>query len=88
MSGAMRPIMRKTPASDGAPRANGKRRLDAIRARLVRDADPMGHRSKSEPERVAPVVAGRNDPCPCGSGAKVKRCPHPDGFELREPVDA
>jgi uncharacterized protein YecA (UPF0149 family) len=23
---------------------------------------------------AAPRAAGRNDPCPCGSGAKYKRC--------------
>ncbi len=26
-----------------------------------------------EPVRVAPKV-GRNEPCPCGSGKKAKRC--------------
>jgi preprotein translocase subunit SecA len=41
---------------------------------------------KTEPQRVAPLNArgpvkqatsdkvGRNDPCPCGSGKKYKRC--------------
>ncbi|MBS2026489.1 MAG: SEC-C domain-containing protein [Deltaproteobacteria bacterium] len=24
--------------------------------------------------RVSPVVIGRNDPCPCGSGEKFKKC--------------
>ena len=28
---------------------------------------------RSEPRRNAPKV-GRNDPCPCGSGKKYKRC--------------
>ncbi|MFO0747785.1 MAG: SEC-C metal-binding domain-containing protein [Myxococcota bacterium] len=30
-------------------------------------------RQKAEPRRVGPTV-GRNDPCPCGSGKKHKRC--------------
>ena len=68
--------------------SGGRRRADQRETARARQLDPMWHRSKSEPERVEPVVAGRNDPCPCGSGAKVKRCPHPDGFELREQVDA
>ena len=29
--------------------------------------------AKVDPENVAPKV-GRNDPCPCGSGLKSKRC--------------
>jgi uncharacterized protein len=28
---------------------------------------------KSEPRRTTPKV-GRNDPCPCGSGRKYKKC--------------
>jgi SWIM/SEC-C metal-binding protein len=30
-------------------------------------------RNPPEPFRVAPKV-GRNEPCPCGSGAKFKKC--------------
>ena len=30
-------------------------------------------RSKAEPVRVE-KIAGRNDPCPCGSGKKYKSC--------------
>ncbi len=29
---------------------------------------------KEEPQPVAPSKAGRNDPCPCGSGKKYKKC--------------
>jgi uncharacterized protein YecA (UPF0149 family) len=25
-------------------------------------------------QSAAPVQAGRNDPCPCGSGKKYKKC--------------
>jgi uncharacterized protein YecA (UPF0149 family) len=28
---------------------------------------------EATPERAAPI-AGRNDPCPCGSGKKFKKC--------------
>lgn len=34
-----------------------------------------GHwRYRDGEARVVPVEIGRNDPCPCGSGAKFKKC--------------
>jgi uncharacterized protein len=39
--------------------------------REQRQVSPGAHRT--EPRRNAPKV-GRNDPCPCGSGKKYKRC--------------
>ena len=39
--------------------------------RAQRQVSPGTHRS--EPRRSTPKV-GRNDPCPCGSGKKYKRC--------------
>jgi uncharacterized protein len=36
-----------------------------------RQGKPVTH--TSEPRRSTPKV-GRNDPCPCGSGKKYKRC--------------
>lgn len=33
----------------------------------------MDDKGKGEPRRVE-ATAGRNDPCPCGSGKKFKRC--------------
>lgn len=36
-------------------------------------AENYGEESQPEPVRVGPKV-GRNDPCPCGSGKKYKRC--------------
>jgi len=39
--------------------------------RAHRQVSPGAHRT--EPRRNAPKV-GRNDPCPCGSGKKYKRC--------------
>jgi hypothetical protein len=46
---------------------------------VVRDAEFHARlRAESETqarrERVAPGGAGRNDPCPCGSGLKYKKC--------------
>src|SRR5436305_1474955 len=38
-------------------------------ARLRAEAETQARRS-----RVAPGSAGRNDPCPCGSGLKYKKC--------------
>ncbi len=32
-------------------------------------------RGRLDPLEAAPTV-GRNDPCPCGSGVKAKRCCH------------
>lgn len=37
--------------------------------------------------RVVPSIPGRNDPCPCGSGQKFKRCckPKKDMIEIFNP---
>jgi hypothetical protein len=32
------------------------------------------------------MTAGRNDPCPCGSGRKYKRCCLPKNEELKKPA--
>ncbi len=32
------------------------------------------HAAAVEPARAASKTAGRNDPCPCGSGRKFKKC--------------
>ena len=46
---------------------------------------PTDHRRAWLEELLAPVPGvGRNDPCPCGSGRKAKRC-HPAGLGEREP---
>jgi hypothetical protein len=36
-------------------------------------AGDVGDQGPAEPDR-APVKVGRNDPCPCGSGKKYKKC--------------
>ncbi|MGD0470183.1 MAG: SEC-C metal-binding domain-containing protein [Terriglobales bacterium] len=38
---------------------------------MHRQVSPSAHRS--EPRRSASKL-GRNDPCPCGSGKKYKKC--------------
>jgi hypothetical protein len=54
--------------------------VSAARARLLAEAGRLAHRH-GDPHRffiTPPVVLGprpgRNDPCPCGSGRKYKRC--------------
>jgi hypothetical protein len=60
----------------------GVEAISPARARLLAEAlrlaerhgDPHGYlASVPQPTRRAPRV-GRNDPCPCGSGRKFKRC--------------
>jgi uncharacterized protein len=41
----------------------------ATRWRAGQQLEPLGHQT-----RPAGQIAGRNDPCPCGSGRKYKRC--------------
>lgn len=38
---------------------------------VARDSSPNGIACKV---KAKPVQAGRNEPCPCGSGKKFKRC--------------
>ncbi len=58
---------RNAPFEGNAARASVRQiaweLLETLRPRLSPDG-----------ELVAPSVAGRNDPCPCGSGEKFKRC--------------
>ena len=52
-----------------------RRELDRVRA--ARDAGPPLTPTESMPSLQASFgggAVGRNDPCPCGSGAKFKRC--------------
>jgi hypothetical protein len=58
--------------------------IEANVATIVRGIDEAAERGRAarprkfpEPDeiaRIAPKKIGRNDPCPCGSGAKVKQC--------------
>jgi uncharacterized protein YecA (UPF0149 family) len=40
----------------------------------IKTTEPNGQRHYSSGLPVFPSLAGRNDPCPCGSGQKYKRC--------------
>lgn len=56
---------------------NGRTQVVSERSRFERPTDtaPWRYvgREKATPIKVAPK-AGRNDPCPCGSGQKYKKC--------------
>ena len=55
---------------------------EAKRSEVVKVTSTGG---AGEPAKRKPVVAakkvGRNDPCPCGSGKKYKKCCGADGSE-------
>jgi uncharacterized protein len=53
--------------------------------RSHRQVSPDAHRS--EPRRTAPK-GRRNDPCPCGSGKKYKKCCGPGDHELNPQPNA
>jgi preprotein translocase subunit SecA len=66
------------PAAAGLP-AGGPQRRQALRPAPTAPVPGGGARQGSPPgARQAPVMAprkvGRNDPCPCGSGKKYKKC--------------
>ncbi|QDV35651.1 SEC-C metal-binding domain-containing protein [Tautonia plasticadhaerens] len=52
-----------------SPEVQAVVRMEEMHARLRSEAESLGRR-----ERVQPGSAGRNDPCPCGSGLKYKKC--------------
>jgi preprotein translocase subunit SecA len=65
------------------PQAYQRPALDAAAAERILGPAPKGPsatavRTNLETEPAKPVVAadkvGRNDPCPCGSGKKYKKC--------------
>ncbi len=61
-----------TSSSSGARRDEDSRPIEIAPSRAK--APPRGHRrSKRQPIVAGPKI-GRNDPCPCGSGKKYKKC--------------
>jgi len=82
-----RPAPRRTPLILNDPSAESKSILNsAPRAQTAEPASPFGPSHDKQPPRVGgddaavktvrrdePKV-GRNDPCPCGSGKKYKKC--------------
>jgi hypothetical protein len=47
---------------------------DGGKSHMKRITETEGKDHNPEPRRVAEPKAGRNDPCPCGSGKKYKKC--------------
>ncbi|HLJ56666.1 MAG TPA: SEC-C metal-binding domain-containing protein, partial [Chthonomonadaceae bacterium] len=64
------PNDRRQPAAD--PSGGSQRAVTGSAAGVSADSD-RSDSEWSEPY-VAPVRPGRNDPCPCGSGKKFKKC--------------
>ena len=70
------------PASESEPEASAEDIPEEFRHRDstqnlsysgASEAEAVAEPAKPEPARAAPRV-GRNDPCPCGSGKKYKKC--------------
>ena len=72
-------VMLPDPKHDGKSALSDEQRLSLIRAlpeiALATKAHWQGdwHPLLDAPVQRAPKI-GRNDPCPCGSGKKYKRC--------------
>ena len=67
-------------------RGDGPAALRHLRLAGIADSDEQVQRL-TERQTVRPLV-GRNDPCPCGSGAKFKRCCERTGGPLPDRIDA
>jgi len=66
-------------ARENIKKPDGKDELRAVYQRLIDLADETGNRAESDRymhllESLEARKVGRNDPCPCGSGKKYKRC--------------
>ena len=64
------------PMSD-AEQAAKEREREETRRRQMRERDLVYGAPDSEaapPQRREAAKVGRNDPCPCGSGKKFKKC--------------
>jgi uncharacterized protein len=67
----------RTPAGEAGLNylcAGLKRFFLHSRAPLARMAAREREREQAPGPRAAPGKVGRNDPCPCGSGLKFKKC--------------
>ncbi|MEW6515794.1 MAG: preprotein translocase subunit SecA [candidate division FCPU426 bacterium] len=62
------------PAGVMAPPGAGGMPMMGQGPRDMTQAVPTGGQTKVEPIRRATPKVGRNDPCPCGSGKKYKKC--------------
>jgi uncharacterized protein YecA (UPF0149 family) len=50
-----------------------KVKVGIVNEKLISDKEPKTKRHKRQPIALPPKT-GRNEPCPCGSGKKYKRC--------------
>jgi uncharacterized protein len=69
------PKYRFIDAPDGEPGLNYL--CAGLKRFFEHSREPLARMAQSRPEpahRAAPSAAGRNDPCPCGSGLKYKKC--------------
>jgi preprotein translocase subunit SecA len=67
------------PASEDTQQAQDRSAVAAAAAaasegRRVRTGDAPSRPRKPSPAAAATAVVGRNEPCPCGSGKKYKKC--------------
>jgi len=71
--------MPRDPMSERFAKRQKRTKLDDL-ARKARGKDDVQAEKEllDKTEKVAPIksagAAGRNDPCPCGSGKKYKKC--------------
>jgi len=74
------PTMSKDPIAQRFETRQRQEKLDerARKNRTQDDLDLEDHilkdTPKTDPIRKADTEVGRNDPCPCGSGKKFKKC--------------
>jgi uncharacterized protein YecA (UPF0149 family) len=71
--------MARDPISDRFSKREQQRQLDELAKKARRKEDVEAEEKLvKETEKVKPLAAGgqpgRNDPCPCGSGKKYKKC--------------
>ncbi len=71
--------MARDPISERFTQRQKQHRLEELSKKARRKEDVQAEeKAIKEAEKVKPLTAagqpGRNDPCPCGSGKKYKKC--------------
>jgi preprotein translocase subunit SecA len=64
----------KASHAEGAPSAGAQTEAAGIRKQQRAAIDATSRPQRPEPIKAAAGRVGRNDPCPCGSGKKFKKC--------------
>ncbi len=69
-------IKREHPRKPNELTKLGEQLRSALGVKLTEDNQlvPLAREDAQTIERPAPTKVGRNDPCPCGSGKKFKKC--------------